>query len=495
MVPVSQPKAKPVRRKSTRKQKKTVIDSDEEAKPNASIELDLNGDVEEIVSDRNALSDDEDASDAVFSTPKTSYTTPIFDPQLMQKSSVQLRSQGLKRPADESLTRIQVCSPSRKSIRAHPSEKDACVQIFQELQLLAKTVQNQTSYIKELEKKVDYLTVLVKKGEKPAEVATKKMETMASRLSALAATKLGSNPENSHLTRLEDKSTGGQEKAVPRKIPARGPHLIIDLERCEQAQKDLTCQDLRKSLQVSLKAQTFTSDITLKGLNRDSKKDHRYSVFFESSDDARKARIHDSWVTVQYPHARLFTGTTYPVKVHRVRISAVVDEMTNTVTESTKKKIEEEKRGLEITEIRWLSKPDETKRYGSMLLRLADEQTAVSLFEKGLLDVAGEICIVEEWGIQKLQSEGALNVKSLVILPYHVQVQVYVETAPKKGTAIESVKIPGYNAQTVKENIERIIEIVPLNQMCICAQQLLWIKTPRVRLNFLKIILSALNFR
>lgn len=107
-------------------------------------------------------------------------------------------------------------------------------------------------------------------------------------------------------------------------------------------------------------------------------------------------------MTIQYPHARLFTGTIYPVKVHRVRISAVVDEMTNTVIESTKKKIEEENGGLEITEIRWLSKPDETKRYGSILLCLADEQTAFSLLEKGLLDVAGESCIVEEWEIQKI---------------------------------------------------------------------------------------------
>lgn len=90
------------------------------------------------------------------------------------------------------------------------------------------------------------------------------------------------------------------------------------------------------------------------------------------------------------------------MKVHRVRISAVVDEMSNTVHESTKKKIEEENGGLEITEVRWLSKPDETKRYGSMLLRLADEQTAVSLLEKGLLDVARESCIVEEWEVQKM---------------------------------------------------------------------------------------------
>ena len=40
-------------------------------------------------------------------------------------------------------------------------------------------------------------------------------------------------------------------------------------------------------------------------------------------------------------------GTTSPVKVHRVWISAIVDEMTNTISELTKKKIEEENGGVE----------------------------------------------------------------------------------------------------------------------------------------------------
>lgn len=90
-----------------------------------------------------------------------------------------------------------------------------------------------------------------------------------------------------------------------------------------------------------------------------------------------------------------------PGEVHRVRISAVVDELTNTVHESTKKRIEAENAGLEVTEVRWLSKPDERKRYGSMLLRLADEEAANALLSKGLLDIAGESCIVQEWEIQK----------------------------------------------------------------------------------------------
>lgn len=36
-----------------------------------------------------------------------------------------------------------------------------------------------------------------------------------------------------------------------------------------------------------------------------------------------------------------------------------------------------------------------------MLLRLADEQAANAFLAKGLLDIAGEGCIVEEWEIQK----------------------------------------------------------------------------------------------
>lgn len=94
-----------------------------------------------------------------------------------------------------------------------------------------------------------------------------------------------------------------------------------------------------------------------------------------------------------------------------------------------------------------------------------------------------------------MQSNGALNVRNSVILLDHVQVQVYVETARKKGTAIESVKIPGYYAQTVKENIEPMIEIAPLNQMRIYTQEILRIETSQARLNSLKVILPALYFR
>lgn len=133
---------------------------------------------------------DEETIQAGFSTPRSTHAISAFN---SQASPVQRKSQAVKRATEESLVFSQVRSPSRKSIRAYLSEKDACVQILQEVRSLAKKVKGQTSYIKELEKNVDSLTMLVEKREKPADVATKKMGTMASRFTAFAATYPGRN--------------------------------------------------------------------------------------------------------------------------------------------------------------------------------------------------------------------------------------------------------------------------------------------------------------
>lgn len=128
----------------------------------------------------------------------------------------------------------------------------------------------------------------------------------------------------------------------------------------------------------------------LKGLNKDAKNEYQYFVFFDSSKDARIACIHNLWLTIPYPHTRLYTETIYPVKVHCVCISAVVDKIINTIHESTKKRIEMTNKGLKITKICWLSKPDEGKKYGLMFFRLVDEKVANTLLSKRLLEVVRE---------------------------------------------------------------------------------------------------------
>ena len=94
---------KPVWKKAAGKQKKQVIEADEEARGNASIELELDEELEEMISDEDILSDGEDTINAGFSTLRTTYTTLVFNLQITHKSLVRLRSQCLKRHAKESL--------------------------------------------------------------------------------------------------------------------------------------------------------------------------------------------------------------------------------------------------------------------------------------------------------------------------------------------------------------------------------------------------------
>lgn len=123
-----------------------------------------------------------------FSILQTAYTISVFKFQITHNSPIRLKSQDLKCLIEENLVLNQVYSLSQKKIYIYPSKKDIYVQILQELQSLVKMVEDKTSYIKELEKKFDCLMVLVKKREKLVEIATKKMETMASRLTVLAVT-------------------------------------------------------------------------------------------------------------------------------------------------------------------------------------------------------------------------------------------------------------------------------------------------------------------
>lgn len=116
-----------------RKQKKQVIDSDEEALKNASIKLELDEELKKLISNRDDLLDREEAINVGFSTPQTTYSTLVFDSQITYRSPVKLKNQGLKCLAEDSLVLNQVYSLSRKSIYAHLLKKDASIQILQEL--------------------------------------------------------------------------------------------------------------------------------------------------------------------------------------------------------------------------------------------------------------------------------------------------------------------------------------------------------------------------
>lgn len=113
MAPASHPKAKPVRKKAIARKRKPAIDSDEEARQNASIGLELDSELEDLLSEEEKGSDDEDTTQAGFSKPRSSHASVAFN---LQASPSLRKNQGVKRAAEESLVFNQVCSPSRKSM-------------------------------------------------------------------------------------------------------------------------------------------------------------------------------------------------------------------------------------------------------------------------------------------------------------------------------------------------------------------------------------------
>ena len=160
------------------------------------------------------------------------------------------------------------------------------------------------------------------------------------------------------------------------------------------------CQEIRQKLQSSLNAEGITLSIKLKGLNRNHTKEHRFPLFFQSIEEARIARISDRRITTSYAKARLYTGTTYPIKVHRVKTQEVIENGTGKVKDNIKESVSKENVGVKITEIQCLSTVDERKRYGSMVVRLAEKETSDSILQQSLIEVEGKSHIVNEWKIQ-----------------------------------------------------------------------------------------------
>lgn len=129
-----------------------------------------------------------------------------------------------------------------------------------------------------------------------------------------------------------------------------------------EVQKKLFCLKVYAILQLTLKSQSLTTNIVFKRLNINAKYDYRYFIYFDSSKNIYKARIHDFWLIISYFHARLYTRIIYSVKIYCDHISAMIDKVTNMVYKSTKKKIIANNKGFKISKICSLSKLDERKR-------------------------------------------------------------------------------------------------------------------------------------
>ncbi len=106
-------------------------------------------------------------------------------------------------------------------------------QILSKLEKLSETVESQAAHIFSLEKKIDELSILSKGNNKTAKanrVATKKIETMADRVAAMASITLPPSSSPSPVSMPKSTWKPAQNSHTsPNTSRKTNPHLILDL--------------------------------------------------------------------------------------------------------------------------------------------------------------------------------------------------------------------------------------------------------------------------
>ena len=260
-------------------------------------------------------------------------------------------------------------------------------QILSKLDKLSETVETQTGYILALEKKIEELSAHSKGNIQTAKAnraATKKIETMADRVAAMAATT--NSPTNAIKTAVAPSNLGPSSN--PTKVASlkkTGPHIIIDLAECEVSLNERPLKDIRIHLQSSIKNSNHTKAIEIQAMSRDN----RHA-------EENLLRIHtDEWLSKILPRARVLATTFYPIRIDSVNASKILDPTTGRIMAEAATKISQDNGNLLVGRIGWLSQPG--KRYGSMVLYLKEKSQAEAMLAKGFLEVGGESATTQIW--------------------------------------------------------------------------------------------------
>ena len=143
-------------------------------------------------------------------------------------------------------------------------------------------------------------------------------------------------------------------------------------------------------------------------MTKDTKRDHKYYLFFSSESEAHKARIHNDWVLLQFPRARIHAPETYTVKVNGVQAQAVLNSFTKSPCPKKRQKIMDDN-AIQIIRIKWLSGRRPDAHCGSIAIELTNREQANSLLSEGFLTVGGEDTHVEAFLPQEKVTRRCFN--------------------------------------------------------------------------------------
>ena len=228
-------------------------------------------------------------------------------------------------------------------------------QILLKLDKLSKTVKTQTRYILALEKKIEKLFTHSKRNIQIAKVnraATEKIETMADRVAAMAATT--NFPTNAIKTVVAPSNLGPSSNLTKvaglKKI---SPYIIIDLAEYEVFLNERLLKDIWIYLQLSIKNSNHTKAIEIQAMSRDNCQDHCYFIFVPIHVKKNLFRIHtDKWLSKILPRARVLATTFYPIRIDSVNVSKILDSTTGRIMAEVTTKISQDNSNLLMSKIR-----------------------------------------------------------------------------------------------------------------------------------------------
>ena len=88
-----------------------------------------------------------------------------------------------------------------------------------------------------------------------------------------------------HITAYIISSTANSTAQLKQRKPVDKPHFAVDLSKCDSNLIERTTAEIRQHLISALQAQSTTREIIFR-MTKDTKRDHKYYLFFSSKSEA-----------------------------------------------------------------------------------------------------------------------------------------------------------------------------------------------------------------
>lgn len=248
-------------------------------------------------------------------------------------------------------------------------------------------------------------------GELKAQLSQLQVEPLSPRLSTSAPTHVSGSRSYTDTARsgmasqasqalglAQKQALGAKSIGLSRSQLARSPHLVVDTSKAVEEVENLT--QVREKLQSAMKQGDHTKEVGITGITRE-RDPHRCRVLFGSEKEAETARKFDDWVNRAVPDAFLVRLRLVSVKVDHVFKSSVLSDTATTKLRDSLASETSKDNGIKVSEVKWLSGVDFNKRYGSMVIRLADREEAEAIKAARSIEVCGETGYTAEFVAQQ----------------------------------------------------------------------------------------------